>query len=129
MGPEVIIATLVPLSFFGLIFGIVYIRNRENMALIERGMNPRMKDARPSPFINLKYGLLMIGCGTGLLAAYLIDTLIFKHHMMLANGSVIVHDSDNPALYFALIGIGGGLGLYNSYRIEKREWLDKKKDN
>jgi len=129
MGPDVIIATLVPFAFFALIFGIVYIRNRENMALIERGMNPRQKDSRPSPFINLKYGLLLIGCGTGLLAAYLIDTFLLGHHVVVTNAGITSHDSDNPAIYFALIGIGGGLGLYNSYRIEKREWLDKKKDN
>jgi len=33
---------------------------------------------------------------------------------------------DNPAIYFSLIAIGGGLGLITSYRIEKKETLDRK---
>jgi hypothetical protein len=32
------------------------------------------------------------------------------------------------AIYFALIAIGGGLGLISSYRIEKKEVLDKEKE-
>lgn len=40
MGPEI----LVPLSFFAMIFGIVYLiystRNRERLALIEKGLMP-----------------------------------------------------------------------------------------
>ena len=39
--------------------------------------------------------------------------------------TISTDDNDNPALYFALIAIGGGLGLFFSYRIEKKEWLDK----
>jgi hypothetical protein len=31
----------------------------------------------------------------------------------------------NVSIYFALIAIGGGLGLITSYRIEKKELLDK----
>ena len=125
MGPEVIIATLVPLSFFGLIFGIIYIRNKENMALIEKGLNPRQKNTRPLPFVNLKYGLLMIGSGMGLLSAYLIDSLLLGHRVVVTNGGINAHDSDNPAIYFALIAIGGGIGLVLSYAIEKKEWGDK----
>jgi hypothetical protein len=33
--------------------------------------------------------------------------------------------TDNEAIYFALIGIGGGAGLIGSYRIEKKEFWDK----
>ncbi len=128
MGPEVIVATLVPLSFFALVFGIIYTRNKENMALIEKGFNPRQNQQsyRPRPFINLKYGLLLIGSGMGLLGAYLIDSFFFHHAMQTTNGVISVSDSGNPAIYFALIAIGGGIGLVLSYAIEKKEWLDKK---
>jgi hypothetical protein len=33
--------------------------------------------------------------------------------------------TDDPALWFAFLAIGGGLGLIQSYRIEKKEVLDK----
>ena len=124
MGPEVIIATLVPLAFFAMVFGIVYIRNRENMALIERGINPRITDTRPRPFVNLKWGLLSVGCGLGLLIAYLIDVNI-SHKALTPGGQQ--YYNDNPAIYFALIAIGGGLGLVMSYVIEKKHWLDKQR--
>ena len=35
--------------------------------------------------------------------------------------------NDNPAIYFALIAIGGGLGLFGSYKMEKK-WWDENKD-
>jgi hypothetical protein len=37
-------------------------------------------------------------------------------------------DGENPPVYFALIAIGGGLGLLFSYKIEKK-WLDENKIN
>lgn len=119
MGPEVIVATLVPLTLFGLIFGIVYIRNKENMALIEKGINPRITDPRPRHFVSLKWGLLMAGAGMGLLIAYFID-INTNHWVMTAAGKE--YQGDNPAIYFSLIAIGGGLGLVLSYFIEKKHW-------
>ncbi len=126
MGPEIFVAILVPLSFFALIFGIFYIRGRENMAMIEKGLNPRQSYSRPQPFINLKWGLLLIGSGLGLLAAYTIDTSIYMSHKAITPGGQEYY-RDNPAIYFALIAVGGGLGLAISYFIEKKHWLDKMK--
>lgn len=95
------------------LFGIVYMRNKENMALIERGINPREGFRKFGSLTYLKYGLLMIGAGLGLLTAYLIDS---------AMPPVRLHgDQDRPALYFSLIGICGGIGLVISYFIEKKE--------
>lgn len=126
MGPEVIVATLLPLAFFALVFGIFYIRNRENMALIEKGINPRQTYSRPKPFVNLKWGLLFMGSGLGLLIAYFID-MSLSHRHMLPDGRE--YNSDNPAIYFALIAIGGGIGLVISYFIEKKHWFDKIKQD
>ena len=120
MGPQVLEDILIPLSFFALIFGIIYIRNRENMALIERGINPRVTDTRPKHFINLKWGLLLCGAGLGLLIAYFID---INTRMMVA-----VNSGKNPAVYFSMIAIGGGLGLVISYFIEKKYWADADKN-
>lgn len=110
---EILVPILVPLGAFAMIFGIVYLRTRENMALIEKGLNPKEYANRPAPFRSLKTGLLFLGAGIGLLAAYIID-----HNM--------ANRIDNEAIYFSLIAIGGGLGLITSYAIEKKELLDKR---
>jgi hypothetical protein len=112
MGPTILVDLFVPLSFFALIFGIFYIRNRENMALIERGINPRVKEPTNNSQSTLKYGLLLLGCGLGLLAATLIETYL--------PAQKLVDAEEHPALYFSLIAIGGGLGLVVAHLLEQR---------
>lgn len=115
-GAEMLVPILVPLGAFAMVFGIIYLRTRENMAMIEKGMNPKQYANRPAPFKSLKTGLLFLGAGLGLLIAYFIDkNAMAAHH-------------DNEAIYFALIAIGGGLGLVTSYAVEKKEWLNNKND-
>ena len=36
----------------------------------------------------------------------------------------MLHDYENPALWFAFLAIGGGAGLIASYKVEKKELLD-----
>lgn len=112
-GAEVLIPILVPLGGCALVFGLVYLKSRENMAMIEKNMNPKQFNNRPAPYRNLKNGLLLLGSGIGLALAYFIT-------------QYVLHDDDNPALWFAFIGIGGGLGLITSYRVEKKEWMNDK---
>ena len=109
-GGEMLIPILVPLGAFAMIFGMYYLKSRENLAMIEKGMNPKLD--RPAPYKNLKWGLLLIGAGVGLFLAYMLDRYMLR-------------DWENPAIYFALIGIGGGIGLVGSYKVEKKELLDK----
>lgn len=111
---EMMTAILIPLGFFALIFGIVYMQKRENFALIEKGMNP--KEDRPAPYKNLKVGLLLIGAGFGLFLGYVMSEY------------VLYIEHGNPVMYFAFLAICGGLGLIFSYRIEKKEILDKRND-
>jgi hypothetical protein len=120
------------LSICAVIFGIRYVRNRENMAMIEKGLDPNIKPERPrpAPFRSLKWGLLLVGAGLGLFVAYLLDnTVLYRVGHTVSKW----HDGDyevngaNVSIYFALIAIGGGLGLITSYRIEKKELLDKEK--
>jgi hypothetical protein len=113
MDVEFLIPILISLGLFAMIFGIVYIRNRERMAMIERGMDPRSYKAHPAPYQNLKWGLLLIGAGLGLFLAYLLDRTVFSNSQ-----------NENEAIYFGLIAIFGGLGLVLSYRIEKKELYD-----
>lgn len=101
---------------FAMIFGIFYLRTREHMAMIERGLNPKQFANRPAPYRNLKNGLLFLGAGLGLLIAYLIDNN--------TPGDRWGHHFSEP-LYFACVAIGGGLGLIGSYAIEKKEVLNK----
>lgn len=42
---EVLIPILVPLGAFAMVFGIVYLKSRENMAMIERGLNQRVRQS------------------------------------------------------------------------------------
>ena len=104
---------IIPIALFTMIFGIVYLAKRERMAMIERGMDPRRYKRQSAPFETLKAGLLLIGAGVGLFLAFVLDNTAFKH-----NGDF---DSDaNVAIYFSLIAIFGGLGLFLSYLIEKK---------
>lgn len=108
------------LGAFAMIFGIVYLRTKENMAMIEKGMNPKQFASRPAPYRNLKNGLLFVGAGLGLLIACLID--------ISWNSSRGFDDDRSTAMYFACIAIGGGLGLICSYAIEKKEVLNKRSE-
>lgn len=133
MGPEVLVFVwmiIMTVSICALFFGIRYMRNREQMAMIEKGLDPHFKPERPrpAPFRSLKWGLLLVGAGLGLFLAYLLDnTLLYKvgHEVARFNGGDYEATGANVSIYFALIAIGGGLGLITSYRIEKKELLDK----
>jgi hypothetical protein len=115
-GTEFVIALLVPLSAIAAIFGLFYLRNRENMALIEKGINPKEYTQRPAPYRSLKWGLLLMGAGLGLLLGHLLSVQF-------------VPNNDNPVMYFSMIALCGGAGLFLSYRIEKKETIDNKIQN
>ncbi|OLY92824.1 hypothetical protein SAMN05444008_1191 [Cnuella takakiae] len=108
-GVELLVPILVPLGAFAMVFGIIYLKTRENMAMIEKGMNPKAFANRPAPYRNLKSGLLFLGAGIGLIIAFFLDKNIGGWN--------------NEAIYFGLIAVGGGLGLIFSYMIEKKETL------
>ncbi|MBC7401233.1 MAG: hypothetical protein H7289_14940 [Mucilaginibacter sp.] len=106
----VMIPIIVSIGLFALIFGIVYLRNREKMAMIERGMNPGVDFKPANRNFVLTWGCLLIGSGLGLFLAYILDNTLY-----------FARDNENPALYFALIAIFGGAGLFVSYLIEKKD--------
>ncbi|HXB95122.1 MAG TPA: DUF6249 domain-containing protein [Puia sp.] len=118
------------LSIGAVIFGLRYMRNKENMAMIEKGLDPKIRPERPrpAPFRSLKWGLLCVGAGLGLFLAYLLDnTLLYHvgHYISRYGGGEYEINGANVSLYFAFIAVGGGMGLITSYRIEKKELLDK----
>ncbi len=122
-GAEVLVPVTMFAGGFAMIFGIYYLKTRQNLAMIEKGMNPKEFANRPAPYKNLKWALLLIGAGAGLFAAYLLDNYV----LTTGGYNNRYHDDKNAPIYFALIAIGGGLGLFGSYRIEKK-WWDENKD-
>lgn len=108
----VLVPIFVPISMFAMVFGIVYLHKRERMAMIERGMDPRSYKPRSQTYNTLKWSMLLIGAGLGLFLAYVLDHSWFES---------MNRDENNPAIYFALIALFGGTGLFISYLIEKRD--------
>ncbi|MBI3139457.1 MAG: hypothetical protein HYZ15_12840 [Sphingobacteriales bacterium] len=122
-GAEVLIPVTMFAGGFAMIFGIYYLKTRQNLAMIEKNMNPKEFANRPAPYKNLKWALLLIGAGVGLFLAYVLDNYVLYH----SSRNDFNHDGQNVPIYFALIAIGGGLGLFGSYKIEK-QWWDENKD-
>jgi hypothetical protein len=128
-GAEAVVPVTMFVGGFAMVFGIYYLKTRQNLAMIEKGMNPKQFANRPAPYKNLKWALLLIGAGTGLLLAYLVDFYMLPHNYesYVVNGNSYRHrTNENPAIYFALIAIGGGLGLFGSYVMEKKWWDENK---
>ena len=101
MGPF-LTGILVPLGVFAMVFGIVYMfvtsRNRERMALIERGADPTLFESKKKGSGSgvMKVGLFLAGIGLGIVVGYL-----------LTSGGGM----DEGAAYPAMIFLFGGIAL------------------
>ena len=104
---EFLIPILLGLGLFAAIFGIRYLQNKENMLMIQNGMDPGIRRPVGPSFTALKVGLLLIGSGLGLFLAFVLDNTIL-------NFGPGINDR-NPAIYFSLIAIFGGIGLFISH--------------
>ncbi len=90
---------LVPIAFFAMVFGIVYlvIRKKERMILIQRGADvSAFESKRRNETSNLKWGLLSLGIGIGILLGR-----VFAGNTCLGE----------EASYFSMICLFGGLSL------------------
>lgn len=107
---------LIPIFLFGGAAAvlIVYYNNRhkERMAMIEKGVNPAdFKGApmrewfRTNPLASLKWGLLAMFVGVGLIVASMLDRLY------------IMHDS----IYVACMLVSGGIALIIFYFIASKK--------
>jgi peptidoglycan/LPS O-acetylase OafA/YrhL len=101
--------TLCIVTVIGAYLMVVHIRkfaNIERMAIIERGLDPKMfkrdKDNSPSPV--LRWALLLIGAGLGLLIGYFLDEAFYME----------------AAAYFSMLMVFGGLGLLTAYIVEEK---------
>ena len=106
---------LIPISFFFAVFGVVYLylstRNRERLALIEKGVDasifmPGVKN-RPSFYkvILLNLALLLMGIGIGAFVALLLTT----YTALNENG-----------VYPATIFTTAGAALFVGYNMTKK---------
>lgn len=101
---------LVPIAIFAVVFGIVFVvvtaRNRERMAMIEKGVDPKSFVKETGNKYNiLKWALLIIGLGIGAVVGNLLATYT---------------DLSDEASYFGPILIFGGLGLLIAFLIIKK---------
>jgi hypothetical protein len=98
----------IPVSFFGMVLGIVYlvIRKRERLALIEKGVDASVFMTERRFSSTLKWGLFLIGLGVGLLIAEI-----------LVNSTSMTDE----AAYFSMIFLFGGIALLVSYFLDKKK--------
>lgn len=103
---------LIPLIVFSSIFGIFYIwistRNKERMALIEKGADASLFATKKKNFSNLtlKLGMLAIGIGIGILMGSLLESYTTL---------------PEEVSYFSMIFLFGGLFLVANVYIEKKD--------
>ncbi|MFT6243488.1 MAG: hypothetical protein ACJA0U_001971 [Salibacteraceae bacterium] len=71
----IVVEVLVPMIFFATVFGILFLffstRNRERLAMIEKGVDPSIFTTKLSR-IGIKIGLLAVGIALGVLFGQLI---------------------------------------------------------
>lgn len=88
----------VPLGFFAMIVALVYLRqrNRERLRLIEKGMDAKSFEMPVSPIRSLKWGIILVGLGVG---------------MLIANALARTVYFSTEEAYFAMLFLFGGAGL------------------
>ena len=109
---------LIPISFFLAIFGIFYLylstRNKERLALIEKGadasifMKGRQHTAPIWKVIILNLALLLMGIGIGVFLASLLDTY-----------TTLENDAVYPATIFFMAGLGLFVGFHMTKNLDK----------
>jgi uncharacterized protein DUF6249 len=108
-------AVIIPIAFFGVIFGIFYLylstRNKERLALIEKGADATIfgkgkQHAAPIwKVLVLNLAFLFMGIGLGVFLANLLDTY---------------SNLDSDAVYPAVIFFMAGVGLYVGFTQTKK---------
>ncbi len=109
---------LIPISFFSAVFGVMYLylstRNRERLALIEKGVDASifMPGAKSkSPFykvILLNLALLLMGIGIGAFIALLLTT----YTLLNENGVY-------PATIFTMAGVSLFVGFNMTKKLDE----------
>jgi len=103
---DFLIVLIIFAALFGIVFVIASARNRERMAMIEKGVSPKdfMTERRPNSYGILKWALLLVGVGFGLFIGSVLETY--------------TRVPEEPA-YFAAALFFGGAGLFAAFIIAK----------
>ncbi|TVZ57108.1 hypothetical protein OD91_2414 [Lutibacter sp. Hel_I_33_5] len=108
---------LIPISMFLATFGVIYLylstRNRERLALIEKGADAKifMKGNTKSSFgkvFILNLAVLLMGIGLGVFLALILDTY-----------TTMDSDGIYPACIFFMAGVGLFVGFTLTKQLEK----------
>lgn len=109
---------IISIGFFLSVFGIVYLflstRNKERLALIEKGadagifMKGRQNGSSTGKVIILNFALLLMGIGIGVFIA-----------LLLTAYTRLDTDAIYPAAIFTMAGLGLFIGFYMTKRLEK----------
>ncbi|WP_296382046.1 DUF6249 domain-containing protein [Winogradskyella sp.] len=100
---------IIPITFFAIIFGVFYLyissRNKERLALIEKGadasiFNIGKRSGASWKVIVLNLAFLLMGIGLGVLFANILETY---------------SNLDDDAVYPSMIFLMAGVGLYVGY--------------
>ncbi|HNW72617.1 MAG: hypothetical protein PHP04_00135 [Bacteroidales bacterium] len=89
---------LIPVAFFAMIYGIVYllVRRKERLALLAKGADASVFESSKNQPSSLKWGLLLVGIGTGILIGKIL--------------AVYTTLAEEPA-FFSMVCLFGGIGL------------------
>lgn len=110
-------AVIIPIAFFAVVFGIFYLhissRNKERLALIEKGADASIfsigKRGSSWKVIVLNLAFLLMGIGLGVFIANLLDTY---------------SSLDSDAIYPSMIFLMAGVGLYVGFTQTKKALED-----
>ncbi|MEQ6124710.1 DUF6249 domain-containing protein [Pseudotenacibaculum sp. MALMAid0570] len=113
---ESVLVVLILLIIFGSIFGIFYLffstRNKERLALIEKGADATIftkgRERNPAPFWKvfvLNVAVLLMGIGAGTIIAMILESTLYL---------------DEDALYPGLIFLMAGAGLFVGFNLTKK---------
>ena len=109
----------ISVSFFLVVFGIIYLflstRNKERLALIEKGADAGIfmkgkSNSSVGRIIILNLALLLMGIGVGVFIALLLSTY-----------TSLDRDAIYPATIFTLAGLGLLIGFYMTKKIEENK--------
>jgi len=100
-------------SVFGIFYVFVTTRNKERMSLIEKGAEASLfntgKEGQKSWFnwnkATLKFGMLLMGVGVGIIAGAILDSMNVMEH---------------GAEYTSMVFLFGGLSLVLFYLIDRK---------
>jgi len=98
---------IVPISVFAMVIGIVYlgVRHKERMALIRSGANASSLETKGNILGSLKWGMIFIGIGLGIIIGKIISTSTTM---------------EEEAAFFSMICLFGGAALMIYYIIANR---------